>query len=152
MNEFIEQDIKELILADVTVADLLRAGAPDESPRWFWGAVEQDPLSPYAILGRVSDDSDSTNSGASGLEQSQYTITCWSRVGMEEATRLANAIKARLKELCGEGRITNAGRTIQGIFYGGQVDVLESPNDGGQIGTVGCVVRLSIAYEDNETA
>lgn len=150
MNEFIEQDIKDLILADVTVADLLRAGAPDAPPRFYWGLAEQNPASPYAVLGVVGSDSDSTNSGASGLEQDQYTITCWSRHNMEEAARVALAIRRRLKELCGEGTITHLDRRIQGIFYAGQVDVTETPDDGGQIGAVGRVIRLSIAYEDVE--
>lgn len=155
MNEFVEQDIMELLLdgttsQSVAVRDLLTTA--DGEPRLYWNFAPLDVASPYAVLSCVGGESDSTSSGASGMEDHQYAIACRSQFGIESAARVANAIKQRLKELCGDGTITNSGRRIQGIFYTGPGGDEVEQFEGGQIGIQGRVVRFRMVYEDNETA
>lgn len=153
MNALIEQDICELLLLDGPLrAGLLPSGGDD--PQLFWGLAPPTVASVqrYAILARVSDESDFTNDGASGMEDANYTLVCYSRASQADATTLANLAKAALKTMCGQGRITHDGRTIQGIFYNGQVDAAVDPWDGGEVSVWGRVVRFRVVYEDNETA
>ncbi len=154
MNEFVEQDIIELLLADAEIAALLWPNQ-QEAPRLYWAMAPENPASPYAVLACVGGEADSTGSGESGMVDANFTIACRHFGNMEAAGRLARHVRRRIGELCRATAEDNAfahkGRPIQGIFAESiPLDEVSDPFDGAQVGIMGRVVRFRVVYEDTQ--
>lgn len=148
MKARVENALCGLLLVDPAVRALLADG--NDAPRIYWGmapANVANSATRYVVFRRLADNPDVTGSGHSGMTIASYAFACWSRVSLDDATDVADAIEEVFDDACASGTFVASGVTIQGLRSDGQTDDTEAPWDGGETGLSARVVRCTVAYE-----
>lgn len=144
----VETALCGLLLVNPEVRALI--ATDNTPPRIYWGMAPANVANSadrYVVFRRLTDQPDNTGSGHSGMTIAQYAFACWSKISLDDATNLADAIEEVFDDACASGTFVASGVTIQGLRSDGQTDDLESPWEGGETGLSARVVRCTVAYE-----